>query len=209
MNRGRMSFGIIYFNQYIYVVGGAGTNRTLLPNCEKYNIYNKKDDPSYTWEELPSLKETRFSSSLIILKHRYLYCLASAVLSRIEEEESDSEDDDLDMVESEEIQQRKLQKKINMARDDIIKKSGRYMSKRKVKELEDKLFQKYKAKMVMENKEKEERRAARNIRRAEREKRKDKMRMLRKSASGTMYFNLIERLDLENPTEWEYVDIIK
>lgn len=210
MHRGRMSFGITYFNHNIYVVGGVGDNRTLLPHCEKYNIYGYKDSSNKTvegWEELPSLKETRFSSSLIILKHRYLYCLASAVLSRVEEEESDSEDDDLDRIDSEEQKAFRLQKKVNIARDDIIKKSGRYMSKRKVKELEDKLFLKIKAKMAEEYRDKEERRQARETRRIERERRQDKMRMLRKTPSGTMFFNLIERLDLDNPIAWEYVDI--
>lgn len=94
MKRGRMSFGIIYVNHYIYVVGGAGSGRTLLPNCERYNVYSKLTDPEYTWEEMPSLKETRFSSSLIILKHRYLYCLASSVLSQVDDDDSDSDDED-------------------------------------------------------------------------------------------------------------------
>jgi len=32
MNSPRMSFGLMYFDQYIYVVGGAGENRKLLPS---------------------------------------------------------------------------------------------------------------------------------------------------------------------------------
>jgi hypothetical protein len=97
--------------------------------------------------------------------------------------------------------------KVNLHRDDIIKKSGRYMSKRKVKELEEKLYAKLKAKMQDAQRDKDERRKIRDKRRAEREKRREKMSMLRKTSSGTMYYNLIERLDLHNPKEWEYVDI--
>lgn len=82
------------------------------------------------------------------------------------------------------------------------------MSKRKVKELEDKLYKEFKIKASEEIREKEERMIEREKRRIEREKRRDKLKMLRKSNSGTMYFNLIERLDLDNPTEWEYVNIL-
>ena len=208
MNRGRMSFGIIYFNYYIYVVGGAGNNRSLLPNCERFDVYGKLKNPDYKWEELPSLKETRFSSSLIILKHRYLYCLASSVLSQIDDDDSDSDDDDLEDDEDEDALEKKLQKKVASAKDKIINNAGRYMSKRKVEELEDKLYKEFKNKMEEEIKEREERKQDKEQRRLEREKRRDKLKMLRKSTSGVMYFNLIERIDLENPVEWEYVDII-
>lgn len=50
-------------------------------------------------------------------------------------------------------------------------------------------------------------RSAREKKKIEREKQKDKLRMLRKSPSGSLYYNLIERLDLYNPTQWEYVNI--
>ena len=208
MNRGRMSFGIIYFNHYIYVVGGAGDNRTLLPNWERFNVYGKNKNSDYTWEEMPSLKETRFSSSLIILKHRYLYWLASSVLSQIEDEDSDSDDDEYDDDDNEEILEQKLQKKVDSAKEKIMSNAGRYMSKRKIQELEEKLYKEFRHKADEEIKERNKRRAEREKRRIEREKRRDKLKMLRKSNSGTMYFNLIERIDLENPIEWEYVNIV-
>jgi len=170
---------------------------------------SEKEGGLQQWEQLPELNETRFASSLIVLQHRYLYCLGSAVLSRIDEEESDSEDEDLDIQETEEMRERKLQRKVNKHRDDIVKKSGKYMSKRKVKELEEKLFVKLRAKMENQMIDKKERLEARNLRRDQREKRREKMRMLRKTNSGALYFNLIERLDLENPQSWEYVNISK
>jgi hypothetical protein len=62
MNDARMNFGTIIFDNFIYCVGGAGSNRTLLSTCERMNL-NIRDK----WEELPELNETRFSSSLIVM----------------------------------------------------------------------------------------------------------------------------------------------
>ena len=125
----------------------------------------------------------------------------------MDDEASDSEDEDLDDSEPDEDKEKKLSNKVKGLRDKFVNDSGRYMSKRKIKELEDKLYKELRKRMEEEKRDRDKRREMREKKRVEREKRKDKMRMLRKSTSGTMYYNLIERIDLENPYEWEYVNI--
>jgi hypothetical protein len=67
MPRKRSFHSSLYFNNKLYVIGGASTATNKLKECECYNVVDK------CWELLPDLKEPRSGSSICIYNSQYLY----------------------------------------------------------------------------------------------------------------------------------------
>ena len=67
MPRKRSNHSTLYFNNKLYVIGGALNESTKIKECECYNLIDKR------WELLPSLNSPRSSSSLCVYNNQYLY----------------------------------------------------------------------------------------------------------------------------------------
>lgn len=96
------------------------------------------------WEVLPDLNETRFSSSLIVLGSRYMYCIASSIVSEIKslDDERDKEFENY----NEENELQRISDLIKEEVDEAIKQAGieqKYFGKKKVREMEKSLEAKY------------------------------------------------------------------
>jgi hypothetical protein len=65
--RKRSFHSTVFFNNKLYLIGGAQNEQTKLKECECYNLIDK------CWELLPSLNQARSSASICIYNSQYLY----------------------------------------------------------------------------------------------------------------------------------------
>ena len=55
-------------DRYIYIIGGANQNDTMMRECEKFDVYNEK------WLDMPHLNiERGIPGTFITEDRRYLY----------------------------------------------------------------------------------------------------------------------------------------
>jgi len=65
--RKRSYHSSLFFNNKLYIIGGASSGNQILKECECYNIIQKQ------WELLPNLNYARCNSGLCIYNDEYLY----------------------------------------------------------------------------------------------------------------------------------------
>lgn len=74
MHTARYCFGYTTFQygRFIIIVGGAIEKNKQTTACEFYDI-NKNQ-----WRELPRLKEAKYSSSIVNVNNKMIYCFGGA-----------------------------------------------------------------------------------------------------------------------------------
>lgn len=65
----RQAHGLCRIGHYVYACGGLSSNTNIVKSCERYDLRK-----NWWYTDMPDLTEPKFSVTMIVVDHTWLYC---------------------------------------------------------------------------------------------------------------------------------------
>lgn len=69
MHTRRQAHGLCRIGDYVYACGGLASNQAIVKSCERYDLRK-----NFWYQDMPDLSEQKFSLTMIVVNHTWLYC---------------------------------------------------------------------------------------------------------------------------------------